>query len=50
MNLAEEDPHVNMVMKKRQYGPRNYIERQNKCSRCGYEHSERDKCPPIGQL
>ncbi|XP_056016955.1 uncharacterized protein K02A2.6-like [Ostrea edulis] len=49
MNFTEEDPHVNMVMKKRQHTPRTYKEKQKKCFRCGYEHSRKDKCPVIGQ-
>ena len=48
--MTGEDPSVNMVVKKKQHTPHIYKDKRKKCTRCGYDHSHKDKCPAIGQL
>lgn len=52
MNSSGEDPNVNVIVKKKPQAvkPRAFKAKQKKCSRCGYEHFYKDRCPAIGQL
>lgn len=52
MNSSGEDPNVNIIVKKKPQAvkPRAFKAKQKKCSRCGYEHFYKDRCPAIGQL
>ena len=48
--MTGEDLSVNMAVKKKQHTPHTYKDKRKKCTRCGYDHSHKDKCPAIGQL